>query len=623
MLRRFFVLALSACFPLSPCAANLNHAGEAPLCSVVHEQAPYDCRPVTESFVGIQNRARVAVDDSVLLGHVFNSLAVLQNSYFDAVNGTWPQSIDWTGAVVETVISGTLSTLSKSLDSLEHVHDWNQKEQLISSLFAQVTHYFFGQNTVAILDEAYDDVLWVVLGWLEAIKFIRLHSTLHYPTRAQDCLSVPTTLNAAIETMSWHGNHWVCTFANRARAFWDFASKGWDTRLCGGGMVWNPKLEPYKNAITNELWISASTSMYENFPNDKFNQSWVTSKGLASNNPVYLAAAITGYKWLKNVNMTNSHGLYVDGYHSDKSKPGNVKCDQRDEMVYTYNQGVILTGQRGLFVVTGSPSYLEEGHKLIQNVINATGWDLANDVPVDNIKDPRQGQLPPWRGIGRYGILEESCDALGTCSQDGQTFKGIFFHHLTAFCDPIEHAELERHAKLDIVQATKVRTAHVESCLAYLGWVKHNADAALQTRDAAGRFGMWWGAGIFHQVAADRPSSPSYPLSGRVGSLEFNVTDYRNKGTPMDPTWGLYGTWKPGTWSSKGRNRPDELIQPDPSVRVDISEVMKRQAVEDLLVDRAVSRRASDPNDRGRGRTVETQIGGLALLRAYWELSRR
>ena len=29
-----------------------------------------------------------------------------------------------------------------------------------------------------------------------------------------------------------------------------------------------------------------------------------------------------------------------------------------------------------------------------------------------------------------------------------------------------------------------------------------------------------------------------------------------------------------------------------------------------------------DLNDRGRGRTVETQSGGLAVLRAMWEFSR-
>lgn len=81
--------------------------------------------------------------------------------------------------------------------------------------------------------------------------------------------------------------------------------------------------------------------------------------------------------------MTNSQGLYVDDYHINVSKKGNVECDVRDEMVYTYNQGVMLTGQRGLWAVTGSPSYLHDGHELIRAVIEATGWDLLRDAPVD------------------------------------------------------------------------------------------------------------------------------------------------------------------------------------------------------------------------------------------------
>lgn len=91
--------------------------------------------------------------DVAALEDVFNALAVLQNTYFDPVNGTWPKSIDWTGAVVGTIISDTLSTLTESLESVERDRGWNQKEQLISSIFAQVAHSFFGQNAAAILDE--------------------------------------------------------------------------------------------------------------------------------------------------------------------------------------------------------------------------------------------------------------------------------------------------------------------------------------------------------------------------------------------------------------------------------------------------------------------------------------
>ncbi|QPG95078.1 hypothetical protein C2857_007591 [Epichloe festucae Fl1] len=629
MRRHHFLAGLSAFASLaSSTAPSINPPKQVAPCSVFQQQAPYDCRPVSKDIVHVRNEVPPGggSGDLATLEDVFNALAVLQNTYFDSVNGTWPKSIDWTGAVVGTIISGTLSTLTKSPESVQRDRDWNQKEQLISSIFAQVAHSFFGQNAVAILGEAYDDILWVVLGWLETIKFIHLHSTLHHPERAESCLSVPTTLDSAIRTVSWHGNHWVCTFAQRARTFWDAASEGWDTKLCHGGMNWNPRLEPYKNAITNELWISASISMYEHFPDDRFNQSWAVSKGFsanepatndpATNDPAYLAAAIVGYKWLKDVNMTNSQGLYVDGFHVDKSKPGNVECDERDEMVYTYNQGVVLSGQRGLFTVTGSPSYLEDGHTLVQNVIKATGWDLGRNVPTDHVGKARR------QGLGRYGILEEHCDASGTCSQDSQTFKGIFFHHLTAFCAPLEASELERHANFNInrTEPNKVRAAHGKACLAYVGWVKHNVDAALRTRDAAGRFGMWWGASSISQGSQGLAASllaPVPPLDSTTSTTRTNSTDYRNKGTPLDRTWGLGQSWQPGSRTLVGScqdlpSRPG----PGPMLRVadDDDDHHAQQGPHQSF--------SKDANDRGRGRTVETQAGGLALLRAYWELSR-
>jgi hypothetical protein len=336
-------------------------------------------------------------------------------------------------------------------------------------------------------------------------------------------------------------------------------------------MIWNPRLEPYKNAITNELYIAASISMYRYFPGSVYD-------GTPSRDPRHLQAAIEGYKWLMNVNMTNDKGLYVDGYHINRNIPGNVECDVRDEMVYTYNQGVILTGLRGLFGATGAPSYVEDGHNLIRSVIKATGWDITKGEPVDDAPPP--GELPPWHGIGRGGILEESCDASGTCSQDGQTFKGIFMHHLTAFCRPLEltvdQSRVNRQA------FAQVNQAHAKTCRSYIGWLKYNSEAALNTRDSEGRFGMWWAANLYNNVNVQR-------YDDGINHFAENKTDYRNEGTPRNELWGVQERFIPG-----GGNATEQTEHRAPS---------------------------GDPNDRGRGRTVETQTGGLALLRAYWEVS--
>ncbi|TDZ30467.1 hypothetical protein C8035_v002461 [Colletotrichum spinosum] len=552
---------------------------------------------------------------------VFEALTVMQHDFFVADQGTWPAAIDWTAAVMETMLSGALTSLSQALSVL-HIggnKDVGAKRNLIDTFFTQLVASYFGQDHVAIRNQAFDDILWVVLGWVDAIKFIDLHSDLFYPCPGLNESATPG-LGDALENGPWHGQYWVPPFAHRARIFWDAGSKGWGTDLCDGGMNWNPRLEPYKNAITNELWIAASISMYLWFPGDNNTTPWIRSGGgvQATREPKYLAAAIEGYKWLTSVNMTNEAGLYVDGYHVDKSKPGNTKCDLRSEGVFTYNQGVLLTGQRGLWVATGSASYLEDGHKLVQAVIKASGWDLALDKPVDNLSDLPPGYLPPWRGLGRGGILEDRCDASGSCSQDGQTFKGIFFHHFVAFCQHLDPADVQRGMTVDARAYTQIKTAHASACQAYLGWVEYNAKAALLTRDREGRFGTWWGAGIFQNTM------PTMETDG-VPRDEPNVTDYRNYGIPHDSVWAHGNPEK--VWAPNGeaqrKQRGDEVM-------VGGQELPGQKA---LSADERLSRgddgpgvqrremASGDPNDRGRGRTPETQNGGMALLRAWWELT--
>ena len=265
-------------------------------------------------------------------------------------------------------------------------------------------------------------MLWVVLGWLESIKSIRTHSQLHYRPVSDS------------QTKPWHGTQFIEAFAHRARVFYEITTRGWDTKLCGGGMVWNPSLGPYKNAITNELYIAASVGMYLYFPGDYNTSPFMLDDArqldlepAEPHDPEYLVAAVDGYNWLKNSGMTNDKGLYVDGFHVSNWKRNGTKCDIRNNMVYTYNQGVILSALKGLWEGTGNQSYLEDGHRLARNVISATGWLL---------KATRAAEDHAWAGVGRDGILEEQCDSHGRCDQNGQTFKGIFFHHLTLFCEP-------------------------------------------------------------------------------------------------------------------------------------------------------------------------------------------
>ena len=70
-------------------------------------------------------------------------------------------------------------------------------------------------------------------------------------------------------------------------------------------------------------------------------------------------------------------------------------------------------------------------------------------------------------------------------------------------------------------------------------------------------------------------------------------------------------------------------IYPDPSDGVyledDLKELFKRYVFDenDGDKDETTKRSPSDLNDRGRGRTIETQGSGLAVVRAMWEFLRR
>ena len=450
---------------------------------------------------------------------MLDAVSVMQTQYF--TGSTWPSAIDWTRAVINTQLSAADSAIVWSNES---------PTSLIDKYFSQTKAFYNGEDYVAVEGEAYDDMQWVVLEWLEAIKFVNLYTSQN-----------PKAATAAMDQQS------ITNSAHRANQFWHLASQGWNTTLCGGGMLWNPRLTPYKNAITNELYVSSSVGMYLYFPGDS-----TANPPVQPHDPKFLSAAIDAYKWLKSSNMTNAKGLYVDGFHisgwTSPNNTGSGKCDQRDESVYTYNQGVLLSGLRGLWEATGTTSYLDDGHALIKNVIAATGWPATSGGA--------------WAGMGTNGILQDTCDATQSCSQDSQTFKGIFFHHIAIFCEPFSMAQ-------DEGSLVKASAQDAPNCGPYADWIRHNAEAAYSTRNSTGDFGMYWGAYTPSTSQVEEPA---------------DAADVRNKGVPDDKVWR-----RPDV----AYQQPAAMVGPPPAAPA-----------------------ATDPNNNGRGRTVETQQGGLAVLRA-------
>lgn len=579
-----------------------------------------------------------------LLDSTIEVLETMQEEYFENWLGTWPTAIDWTAAIMGTHVSGALRSISRALHLIPVTKTTvdRHQENLVTLFFSQVLGFYFGQDSFAIRNEAYDDILWVVLGWLETIQFINLHTDV----TSRRSMEATTESLGEHGFQKWHGNIWIPAFSHRTRIFWNLAKSGWDSDLCDGGMVWNPRLEPYKNAITNQLMISASASMYLHFPGDWnhspfFSDADITNPDLFArptandvfrpSDPAFYRFAVAGYRWLEASGMKNHKGLYIDGFHvSGWNDPQNTntRCDVRNEQVYTYNQGVILTGQLNLWKITGNYSYVRDGHELVRSVIAATGWDLKHQHPVDRgiphnhdryDNDWRWAgrRLPRWHGLGRAGVLEEACDSTATCSQDSQTFKGIFFHHLTTFCGASpslsEFLTVDYTARDDILNQI---ASHVQGCRSYIPWLRHNVHAMLETRNENGEVGMWWTAGLLK--IWDEEDMP--PDEDGADMMVPNAVDYRNDGVPDDPMW----------------RRTPSALKPPSMPKVPLPEANGDSMAEFPAASRSRSnesegnngrgRRAQrlkqlDLNDRRRGRTVETQGGGLAVLRAYWEIS--
>ena len=505
--------------------------------------------------------------DNTKLTKVVDALKVMQSEYFEIFSATWPDCNDWTAAVMGTQVSATLSSIVASFSPIEESCTeaiWWQNT--VNRYFAHTFAFYFGENAFSLRNQAYDDMLWVVLGWLESIKFSNMYSRRHFQTSTLRSTDDPAA--------DWHGLQFNPAAAHRARVFYELASKGWDEDLCHGGMNWNPYLIPYKNAITNQLYAAASIAMYLYFPGDNNTSPFVVQDQPTSSDaprtpgqqdPQYLENAIKSYKWLQDSGMISSSGLWQDGFHIkgwQRHRDGTIdrgtgECNELNTMTFTYNQGVILSASRGLWLATGARSYLDDGHALIESVVYATGWPMSRD------DDPNK-----WQGMGRNGVMEEFCDVHGQCSQDAQTFKGIFFHHLSEFCRPLWATEEEDFATTTDFDHIAYK-GHLDRCAAYKKWIEHNAAMAESTLDSKGRFGMWWTDRKF----ADPSLNSDLQLMLASTFLPEGAIDYKS---PYDPK---ADAGAPPAWA----------IMPN-----------------------------RDFNDRGRGRTVETQAGGLAVLRARW-----
>ena len=120
----------------------------------------------------------------------------------------------------------------------------------------------------------------------------------------------------------------------------------------------------------------------------------------------------------------------------------------------------------------------------------------------------------------------------------------------------------------------------------------------MNTRNEQGVFGSWWGAG----------DECEGELTEDVG------IDYRNNASELcDERWS-------GTSSGCAFSVARSDGVPRSGSQVPIMAEIYRHPRDTANVRQSECRHGEDLNDRGRGRTVETQGGGVSLLNALWQL---
>jgi hypothetical protein len=147
------------CFATITCTFAASFGRLETYCPIFYPDAnaPKNCRKEQpDCFLFNPPPARPSTNDSRVLEDAFNALKVLQDVFFQSEVGTWPRAIDWTAAVMQTGLSGMMTTLSQALEALNLGGGSNSsqaKENLINALFSQVIGSYFGQDALAIRNE--------------------------------------------------------------------------------------------------------------------------------------------------------------------------------------------------------------------------------------------------------------------------------------------------------------------------------------------------------------------------------------------------------------------------------------------------------------------------------------
>ncbi len=220
-------------------------------------------------------------------------------------------------------------------------------------------------------------------------------------------------VNRYYDDNGWWALAWVAAFdltgdgryLDAARTIFARNQAGWDD-TCRGGLWWNTDRK-YKNAITNELFLTLAARLHQRAPG-----------GHGS----YLTWALRAWEWFGASGLIGASGLVNDGL--------TAACANNGGTTWTYNQGVILGGLAALYEITGDRAYTERGESIA-------------DAALRELASPASARTP--------GILAEPGEmATARRDRDRPQFKGIFVRHL---CDLYGHSRRPAYAAFILANA--------------------------------------------------------------------------------------------------------------------------------------------------------------------------
>jgi predicted alpha-1,6-mannanase (GH76 family) len=150
-------------------------------------------------------------------------------------------------------------------------------------------------------------------------------------------------------------------YLDTARVAADHMHTFW-TGACGGGLRWREG-GTYKAAISNSLYIQVNATLANR-----------------TGNTTYRTRATTGWSWFAGTGLIGGDGLVRDGLDESNCAPGGT--------VFSYNQGVLMSGLTELSALTGDGSYRDRARQ-IADATTRPGSALTDSGGI--LHDPPEG----------------------------------------------------------------------------------------------------------------------------------------------------------------------------------------------------------------------------------------